>query len=250
MKISTVIFCTLMLLASCKTQNVFVKATVPAQRQVTDADSAFQKEENYEYHLRKDDKVNISVWNNDDVSVGSVYGIYNSAEGYGKWLMIDKKGEISIPAVGSIKVDGLTLVELKNVLQKELSKTILNPVIDVKVLNKEVTVLGEVKKPGKHLMEKEDYDLLDVIGMAGDFDTYADKRRVQIIRKNKGIVNTIVLDITSMKNYVTGNIMIHPGDVVLVHSKKGKDWDKRAGASIIPTGSAITALILIFKLFM
>ncbi len=243
------LFISVVLLTSCKTQNIFVQSKSDLQKENVKVDSTFLPNDNYEYHIRKDDKLNISIWNNDEISVGSIYGIYNSSEGYGKWLMVDKKGEIAIPASGNFKVEGLTLVEFKELLYKQLSKTIQNPVIDVKVLNKDVTVLGEVKNPGKHLLEKENYSLLEVLGMAGDFDTYANKTKVQVVRKENNSIKAVTLDLTKMKNYEMNNVAIHPGDVVLVPAKKGKEWDKRSGSTIVPAGSAITTLILILKLF-
>ena len=59
----------------------------------------------------------------------------------------------------------------------------------------------------------------------------------------------ITVDLTRMDNYYVNNIQIHPGDVIYVPSKKGKEWDKRAGASIIPATAVITSIILIASLF-
>jgi polysaccharide biosynthesis/export protein len=241
--------CLLMFLFSCKTQHILMQSKKEQRIQSVNPDSVFLSNVSYEYKVRRDDKLNISVWNNDDISVGSVFGIYNSSEGYGKWLMVDKNGEIALPELGSLKVEGLTVLQLKEILRKQISRTILNPIIDVKVLNKEVTVLGEVKNPGKHLLEKEDYTLLEVLGMSGDFDTYANKRKIQVIRTIDNKPNSITIDLGRMKDYSLSNIRIQPGDVVYVPSKNGKEWDKRAGATIIPAASAITTVILLLKLF-
>jgi polysaccharide biosynthesis/export protein len=214
------------------------------------SDSLFLKvNPSNQYVLRKDDKLNISIWNNDDVSVGSIYGIYNSDPGYGKWLMVDARGEIAIPKMGNVKVEGLTIVQLKELLVKKLSETIINPVIDIKVLNKEVTVLGLVKTPGKIHLEKENYTLTDILGMVGDFDNYGNKARIQVIRIINDTPRCITVDLTSMKGFQKNNIQIVSGDIVYVAPRKALEWDKRAGSVIIPTASAITAMLLIFKTF-
>lgn len=237
----------LIVFSSCKTQNILLQTKSVQASSFQKLDTTFNTNLNYEYHIRKDDKLNVSIWNNDDISVGSVYGIYNSNEGYGKWLLVDNEGEVSLPQIGAIKVEGLTIVELKHMLYDSLSKTILNPVIDIKVLNKDVTVLGEVKIPGKHLLEKDNTTLLDVLGLAGDFDTYANKEKIQVIRSENTQTKVKIVDLVNAHDFTSANIVIHPGDVVYVPSKKGKDWDKRAGSTLIPLGSAITTLILILK---
>ncbi len=246
----TGVVCVLLAMVSCKTQGILMQSKTEQRIQSEKPDSSFLHDTAYEYKIRNDDKLSISIWNNDDISVGSVFGIYNSSEGYGKWLMVDKKGEIAMPQVGIIKVSGLTMIQLKETLTKKMAKTILNPIIDVKVLNKEVVVMGEVKNPGKRLLEKENYSLLEILGMSGDFDTYANKSRIQVVRMVNGQPRSITLDLSKMKNYALSNIDIHPGDIVYVPSKKGKDWDKRAGSTIIPAGSAITTAMLILKLFL
>lgn len=252
--VSKLLFCYgaafLLMLSSCTTQRILMQAKEEQRVQSVRPDSTFLPDPGYQYQIRPDDKISVSVWNNDDVSVGSVYGIYNSNEVYGKWLMVDKKGEVAMPQLGNIKVAGLTLVQLKELLTKQIAKTILNPVIDVKILNKEVTVLGEVKAPGNHLLVKEKYSLLEVIGMAGDFDSYANKAAVRIVRTQNDQSKTITVDLRKMKDYTLSNIEIHPGDVVYVPSRKGKDWDKRAGSTIIPAASAITTAVLLLKLFL
>ena len=153
-RFSNWVMCCLLLglLASCKTNNLFKTESHAGVK--TDS-SFFQVTDAYQYRIRQNDKMNISIWNNDDISVGSIFGIYNSSEGYGKWLMVDANGKIPIPQVGDIKVEGLTVLEAKALLEQTLSKTIVHPVIDIKILNKEVTMLGEVKNPGKIQLEKD-----------------------------------------------------------------------------------------------
>jgi polysaccharide biosynthesis/export protein len=233
-------------LAACKTQTLFQQ--IPEESHSADS-LFFQVTSGNQYIIRKDDKLNISIWNNDDISVGSIYGIYNSDAGYGKWLLVDANGEVSIPKLGSVKVLGLTLIQLKELLTKRLSETIKQPIIDVKVLNKEVTILGEVKTPGKLKLEKENYTLTDILGMAGDFDLYGDKSKIQVVRMINDTPQSISVDLTKMKGYKQNNIQILPGDVVYVTPRRAKQWDKRAGSVIIPAASAITAILLILKTF-
>jgi polysaccharide export outer membrane protein len=236
----------LLSLLSCKTQNLF--EITPSKTAVTD--SFFRKDlDSYEYRIRIDDKLNIGIWNNDDISVGSVYGIYNSGEGYGKWLLVDSHGEIAVPRIGNLKVKGLTVPEMRTLLIDSLSRTVKSPVVDIKVLNKDVTVLGEVKIPGKIHLEKEKNTLVDILGLAGDFDLYGNKAKVQVLRTVNDTVRTITLDLTHADALTANNILIHPGDIVYVPAKKRKQWDKTASSTIVPAASAITAILLILKTF-
>lgn len=231
-------------LFACKTQNLFQTTA-----KTTATDSAFLSvAEDYQYAIRRDDKITISVWDHDELSVGSLYGIYNSNEVYGKWLLVDSRGEINIPRIGRFRIQGLTLIQAEDSLRARYAEWIKNPVIDVKVLNKEITLMGELKAPGKQLLEKDNNFLVEVIGKAGDFDFYADKRHVRIIRMTGGQARSIQVDLTDFNHYQQANIRILPGDVVYVPSKKGKDFDKRI-STILPIVSVATGFALIYKAF-
>lgn len=226
-------------LGSCTTQNMFSSKNLIA------VDSSAKANPTYQYTLQKDDKVSVSVWDHDDLSVGSLYGIYNSNEVYGKWLMIDTKGEVSVPKIGNVQLIGLTVLQAEEKLRNEYKKWIVNPIIELKVLNKEVTVLGELKTPGKYLLEKDQNSLLEIIGKAGDFDFYANKKKIQVIRKLNGVDKTIVVDLTSVNSYAVANMNIQPGDIIYVPSRKGKHWDKRAGSTIVPIATVISSIVLV-----
>lgn len=250
MKISITAVCLLfaaLTLTSCATQNLFEQTAhnEPDKRFI---DSVFNNDTDYQYVLKKDDKVNVSVWDNDDLSVGSIYGIYNSNEVYGKWLMIDANGNVNIPKLGEVNLAGLTLIDARSKLQGLFRKWIVNPIVDVKVLNKEITILGELKTPGRYLLEKDRNTLVEAIGKAGDFDFYANKKKIQVIRMVRNQPVSITVDLTKAESYLAANILLKPGDVIYVPSRKGKVWDKRAGSTIVPIATAISSAVLIGSL--
>jgi polysaccharide export outer membrane protein len=212
-------------------------------------DSTFFGKQNTQYTIRLDDKLSISIWNHDDLSVGSLYSIYSANEVYGKWVMVDPNGEVPVPKLGKVKLAGLTILEARKLLLTEFRKWIVDPIIDVKVLNREVTVMGELKNPGKLLLEKESNTLIELLGRAGDFDLYANQQAVKVIRTVNDKPHTITVDLTRMDQFAAKNIQILPGDIIYVPARKGKMWDKRAGPSVLPVASAITTLLVLFKFF-
>jgi polysaccharide biosynthesis/export protein len=235
-----------LMLSSCKTENLFSRPP----KEGTIPEGNFNKTtDNYNYIIRKDDKINLGVWNNDDLSVGFVFGQINSGVDQGKWLLVDGNGEIPVPKIGNLKVEGLTIVQAKKMISTALSQTIQSPIVDLKVLNMEVTVLGEVKLPGKVHLDKEKNTLVEVLGFAGDFDFYGDKKKIQVIRSVDNMPQSITLDLTNLDSLSANNIVVHPGDIVYVRAKKRKAWDKTAYSTIIPAASAVTAILLIIKTF-
>jgi polysaccharide biosynthesis/export protein len=231
------------LLGSCSMQNLMSKSDRALHN-----DSLFFKQDNFQYIIKKDDKLSISVWDHEDLSVGSIYGIYNSNEVYGKWLMVDAFGNIAIPKIGEFNVAGKTVVQIEDTLKTIFSKSVVSPIVEVKVLNKEVSVIGEVKMPTKVLLDKEENYLLEIITRAGDFDYYANKTKVTVVREINDLPYKIEVDLTGMDLHHTQNILIQPGDIVYVPTRRGKNWDKKASTAI-PVTSVITSIIVILTVF-
>jgi polysaccharide export outer membrane protein len=199
-----------MSICSCRTQNIFVTAKTANDS----IPQPFILPQHVQYRIQKDDKVSISLWDHDDLSVGSIYGIYNSNEVYGKWLLVDVRGEISIPKYGNLHIEGMTVVEAEDTLRGIYGTWVVNPIVEVKVLNKEVTVIGEVKSPGKFTLDEDNTTLIEMIARAGDFDFYADKKQVQVMRINGDRSEKTTLNLTDGNNFPLTNIRILPGDII------------------------------------
>jgi polysaccharide biosynthesis/export protein len=233
-------------LSSCKTTNLFVDKQ--AGNTVTDLDSVFISETNYQYHIRKDDKITISLWGQDELSVGSTYGIYNSNEVYGKWLMVDANGNIEIPKIGTFHVEKMTLIDLKDTLKLRFAEWIKNPVVDIKVLNREITVLGEVRDPQVINVDKERNTLLEMIAHCKGLEFYANAKYIKVLRQVGDDVYVANIDLTAKGDYLMKNINLYPGDVVIVPSKKYKEFDRRI-STIIPFSTTLTAAAIFMGAF-
>lgn len=231
-----------LLFTSCKTQNLLVS------KNETKDTTNFVYDENYQYKIRKDDKISISVWGEDNLSVGSVYGIYNSNEVYGKWLLVDANGNIEVPKLGTKNVVNKTIPELKAEIKNELKQYLVNPVVDVKVLNKEITILGEVRNPNTIQVDKDHNNLLEMISKTGGFDFYANLKSIKVLRQEGNDVKVTNIDLTDATDILNQNIQLHPGDIVIVPSKKNKEFDKRI-STIIPFTTTVSAAAIIMGLF-
>jgi polysaccharide export outer membrane protein len=200
------------------------------------------------YRIQSDDKISVSIWNHDDLSIGSVYGIYNSNEVYGKWVMVNEKGTAPLPGLGNVKLVNLTIREATDTLSYLYGLQIKEPVITVRILNKEVSVLGEVKTPGNYILEKEHTSIVEIISRAEGFDYYAEKRKVKLIRKSETETHEYIVDFSPENIAYLNTLFLKSGDVIYIPTKKGKSLDKKA-PTILPVASLITATILLVKFF-
>ncbi len=228
------------LLSGCRTQNMFTKEPKANAPVLSAADSLIYFNPDHHYTIRQDDKISISVWGHDELSVGSTYGIYNSNEVYGKWLMVDHEGTIEVPRFGALRVENLTTVELKRIIKDSLREVLVNPVVDVKVLNREISLIGEFRDPATVPVDKEKNYLLDLIAQVGGFDQYADLSVIKVFRQAGPDTHVLTIDLTTKGDYRYKNVPLYPGDIVIAPSRSYKVFDRRISV-IIPFTSAVTA---------
>lgn len=94
-------------------------------------------------------------------------------------------GSVILPLVGAIEVDGLTLEAAERKLNARLNGIVVNPDANISVVNQRfpfVSVIGEVRSPGRFPMEHEE-GLLAAIALAGGLTEFADVKSVYLVRK-------------------------------------------------------------------
>jgi polysaccharide biosynthesis/export protein len=199
--------------------------------------------------IRPGDKMTVSIWGHEDLSVGSVNSAFSSNEATGKWLVVDNDGEVNLPQIGRVKVGGYDVKEINYILEERYSALLKDPIINVKVLNHFVTVLGEVNKPGRYQLDNEQVSLVEMIGEASGLSPYAKWHEVKVIRTINRSPVELVVDMTDLFMFSQYNVKLQPDDVVYIgaNQKKGGDEKLRRATTVtsILTGIAIIASIFL-----
>lgn len=162
--------------------------------------------------------------------------------------LVDPEGFIQLPVLGKMKAAGIPKSQLKtNITQLLLSKKLLvEPLVEIRHLNFEVTILGEVAKPTVITVPSEKISLVQALGLAGDLTIYGKRDNVLLIREEEGKRITRRIDLNSPSFIRSPYYYLQPNDVVYVQPNKARI----AGASrtqqflpIILTG--VSALIIV-----
>ena len=131
-------------------------------------------------------------------------------------------GSIQFPFVGKIYVVGLTIDEVREKIQLAVSKYVEESSVVVKLLNDNITILGEVSQPGRFLLYDEEINLLEAISLAGDMTDFANKKKVRLIRKEGDIQQMIVINTLDEDIIFSPYYSIKPGDIIYVEPRKLK----------------------------
>jgi polysaccharide biosynthesis/export protein len=163
---------------------------------------------------------------------------------YEKGYLISQKGEIKLPLVGAVSLQGLTILEATAVLEQKFQEYIQDPIVTIKKLNFKVTVLGEVNKPGTYPVLDEQVTLPEILGMAGDLTNFADREKLRIIREENGERKDIFVNLTDAKSLSAAVYYLHPNDIIYVQALKRKALQNSYPAVAIFT-SIVTSTIVV-----
>lgn len=131
---------------------------------------------------------------------------------------VDSEGFIYFQGLGKIKVIDKSLWEIRQIFYDLITTKdlLINPSIDVKLLNSHFTILGEVNVPGKYNFLENNLNILEAIGMAGDLTINGKRKDVKIIREMDGKRIVKSVDLTNSNFIVSGNFQIFSGDIIII----------------------------------
>ena len=155
-------------------------------------------------------------------------------EGYN----VDSKGNISLPIIGDVHVEGLTIEAIDSLLQISFSKDFKNAHIDCKLISFKFTVIGEVKAPGSYVNYNNYLTVLEAIGKAGGIDDFGRRDKILVVRPmNKG-TKIFTLNLQDKKIISSEAYFLLPNDVVIVQPQPHKIFNIN-----LPTFSFILTIV-------
>ncbi len=163
--------------------------------------------------------------------------IYESSQ-YMLGFDVNSEGNLTIPVVGQLKVSGLTLEEIKNLVQKEASKVFKNATVECKLLSFKFTVIGEVRIPGSYINYNNYLTVLEAIGRAGGIADYGNRSRVLVVRPMEKGTKTYRLNLQDKKIITSEAYFLLPNDVVIVEPLNQKIFNLN-----LPTISFLIATV-------
>ena len=229
------LLCLIVLLASCSAP----KEVLYLQ------DIASVKEENidknYEVIIHKDDLLAILVNSKDPelalpfnmpvvtYQIGGQTSVQQRLLGY----LADQNGDIDFPILGKIHVEGLTRMQVTELIKQKLMEEdlIKDPIVTVQFLNFKVSVMGEVARPGTFDISGDRITLLEALSMAGDLTIYGRRDRVAVIREKDGKRRITYHDLRSSDIFQSPCYYLQQNDIVYVEPNKAKTGQSRINSN-------------------
>lgn len=226
--------CVLVLLitASC----ISNKDVVYLQGVKNDKQNSVEQVTQKPYRVQTNDVVSIKIKALDqklvdmfNVSTSTTGSIPTSPEAlYFDGYTVDDHGKIRIPLLGEIAVIGLTLEEIRVLIEKQLLSDYFNKEADIFVVVKlagfRYTINGEVVSPGTKSLFQEKVTILEAIANSGDIAITGNRKEVLIVRQMPQGTEMHSVDLTDVNILKSPYYYLQPNDYIYVKPIKQKTW--------------------------
>ncbi len=172
----------------------------------------------FEYKIQPHDRLSIITYKHPELST-TASGQMGARGGLGQGLLVSANGTIRLPLIEEVRVAGLTQPEAQRKIESMFREYLKHPSVQLEVLNKRAFVLGEVQRPGPIELRNEQIPLLQLISIAGDLTTRANRQSIMILKNYGNSVQTKVVSLTDTNSIRSANQMIRPNDIVYVLPK-------------------------------
>lgn len=138
------------------------------------------------FYVGPGDKVAVDIWNHADLN---------------RTYEVDEDGNVFMHLIREIPVAGMTRTELRQLLYEEYSRFLVDPSLDVGIessLDRKVTVLGQVARPGVYPLSTPRTTILDMVAQAGGVDAEGDATGILLARNMEGQVRVASFDMNML----------------------------------------------------
>lgn len=237
----TLFILTLIIFAGCTSQKnvIYFQGKTPS----------LQQDANSKLRIYPNDILAISIFTINAeaypyLSTGFDKPVSDNRSAYEKGFVVNEKGELKLPLIGTVNITGLTIPEAVSMLETKFKEFIDEPIITVKKLNFKVTILGEVNKPGTYPIMNEKATLLEVLGFGGDLTPFGDRKNVHLIRTENNQTKDFYVDLTDANSLTPEIYFLHPDDVIYVSPVKRKAFQNISPSVTVFTSILTTTVIV------
>ncbi|WP_296386356.1 polysaccharide biosynthesis/export family protein [Winogradskyella sp.] len=188
---------------------------------------------------------NLTVGSNNSNNVTGVQGNLQL-----QTYLVDYNGNIEFPVLGRLKVAGLTRTELTSYLTERISEYAKDPIVNVRLSNFSITIIGEVSNPGTFNIQDERITVLEAIGLANDLTIFGKRKNILIIREVDGKKKFANIDLTSINTVNSPVYYLQQNDVIYVEPNNARIRSSTYNQNNSVLISAIGTLTTVIAVFL
>ena len=162
--------------------------------------------------------------------------------------LVDIDGNIDYPVLGKVKLLGLTVEEAKLLFKEKLSDYLKDPIVNIRILNFRISIIGEVNSPGRYEVSGERITILEALALAGDLTIKGKRENIMVVRDFNGTKTYTRVDLTNKELFNSPVYYLTQNDVVYIEpnnsARSSASGDTRIGTIISITSFLVTSALI------
>ena len=154
------------------------------------------------------------------ITAGSAGGSGAGNTAQNKGYLVDEYGFIDYPILGKLKLSGMTLRQVKELIAGKLVTFLKEPVVDANIINYRITVIGEVGHEGPIVSHNQKISIIDAIAAAGGIPITGRKDNVLVIRETEGKREFARLNLNSRNVFNSPYFYLKQNDKIYVEPSR------------------------------
>ena len=165
--------------------------------------------------------------------------------------LVEENGKIDFPVLGEISVEGLSQQQLASKLKKSIKRYVQAPIVNVRVVNFQISVLGEVNRPGTFDVQDAYFTLPQALGLAGDLSIYGKRNNILVMREEGGTTTHAYLDLGNADIINSSYYYLQQNDVIYVEpnapQRQSASYNRNAGVYISIASVLVSVAVLLTR---
>jgi polysaccharide export outer membrane protein len=177
-----------------------------------------------EYSIQPYDVISFAVYTSDGATIleSSTGPVEMRMGGWNQFmeLTVSSEGQVDLPVVGNVKIDGLTVRQAQEIVENEFEKMFNKPYVIIRVKNRRVVVFTSPDGTGRVVELGEQFvSVIDAVALAGGIGLYAEASKVMLFRDENGQQISYMIDLSTIEGAKYASAPVESGDVIYVESR-------------------------------
>jgi len=201
--------------------------------------------------IMPNDRISVSILSIDE----KTNQLFNSAKltpaeaGGASGYLVDVQGNINFPFVGKINVRGFTPDQASARIAQALTEYGFNATVTVSLIDKHVTVLGEVGGQGVFNFTQDKLNIYEALAMGGGISRFGDRKNVILIRQDGDRIMHHRLDLSDSRIAGKEFYYIQANDIIVVEPLRSTSWFNFNSGNFTTVMSSITTILVLLSYF-
>lgn len=201
-----------------------------------------------DYFLSPGDEISVIVYSNDGEKLLDPLAVNGQASTPNSvTYTIESDGKVNLPILGYIEIAGTTIRQADSLLMVEYSKTIIDPFIQVSVLNKRAYVFpgGGESNAMVIPLENDQTNLVEALAMAGGLND-GKAKKVKLIRRCGNTSKVYIIDLSEYSQVEYASVVLQANDLIYVAPKKR--ISRTILTEVVPYLSLVSTFAIIYNI--